>query len=146
MGWTLSLFSAIIFLNLSNRLFIGDHLIELLWYFVPPFILFAAFILTIKRGSSIVGGIMATISQFYILYGWNGGYWLVDNLITTQLIVGLSMFALGMFSIIRKIRIMKKEIDYFKEKKRLVEIVFVGIVILIPSFLWLWWNFVETHY
>lgn len=144
-GWTLSLFSVVIFLNLTNHLFRGDPLIDLLWYIVPPLILFVAFIITLKRGSSIVGGIMSTTSQFYIMFGWNGGYWLVDNLNTTQLIVGLSMFALGIFSIIRKVWILRKETNYFKEKKRQVEIIVIGIVISIPSILWFWGSFVETH-
>jgi len=115
--WILTIASAILFIRASIIPFFavyGDPLDEMLMSAFSLVFIFAAFILIIKKGSFIVGSVMASIGAFYI-YNGNRMLGLVlrdaqyipypEGMINANvytMITGVIILALGIFSIIRR--------------------------------------------
>jgi len=116
--WILTTLSAILFIRASIIPFFavyGDPLDEMFMSALSLTFISAAFALTAKKGSFIVGSVMASIGAFYI-YNGNRMFGLIteeigkdpnsQGIVSTNvytMVVGVIVLALGIFSIIRRL-------------------------------------------
>ncbi len=115
--WTLTAVSAILFIRASIVPFFavyGDPLDEMFMSTFSLAFISAAFALSIKKGSFVVGSVMTSIGAFYI-YNGNRIFGLITEEIARDpnsqgmvaanvytMVIGVIILALGIFSIIRK--------------------------------------------